>query len=54
MTMFISTKIITTTGMKERLLFGNRMLICIGTCLSPMITHICLNCITGMATRRPA
>lgn len=51
MTMLIGTKIITTTGMMERIVFRNRMLICICTSPSPMITPTYRNCITGMATR---
>ena len=51
MTMFISTKIITTTGMTEKPFFRNRMLICICTCHSPMITRTCRNCITVMTIR---
>ena len=51
MTMFISTKIIMTTGMTERTFSKNRMLICICTSPSPMITRTCRNCITDMVTR---
>ena len=51
MTMFISTKIIMTTGMTERTFSKNRMLICICTCPSPMITRTCRNCIIVMIIR---
>ena len=51
MTMFIGTKIITTTGMTERLLFWSHMRTRTSTCPSPMITHTSRNCITGMSTR---
>ena len=51
MTTAISTKSITTTCTMEALSFKNRMLTCIGTSPSPMITRTCQNCITVMIIR---